>query len=198
MATFGYGRVSTSQQSTDNQRLELETAGYRIDFWHEDVGVSGSTPAMQRPGFAAMVEKIRHGETLVVGKLDRLGRDAGDVLTTLRNLKERGISVKVHNLAGADLTAPAGKLIVGVLAVVAEMERDLLIERTQAGLKRAKAQGVKLGRPAKTSSEQRGQVRALLASGETVSEVARRFGVSRATIIGIRDSAETTARRART
>ena len=81
MATFGYGRVSTSQQDTENQRLELGQAGWQIDYWFADV-VSGKVPAMQRKAFSEMLNKIRDGETLVVAKLDRLGRDAIDVLQT--------------------------------------------------------------------------------------------------------------------
>ncbi len=154
MATFGYGRVSTSQQDTENQRLELGQAGWQIDYWFADV-VSGKVPAMQRKAFSEMLNKIRDGETLVVAKLDRLGRDAIDVLQTVRALADRNIKVLVHQLGNTDLTSAAGKLLLSMLAAVAEMERDLLIERTQAGLSRAKAEGKKLGRPPKIASEAR-------------------------------------------
>ena len=140
MAIFGYGRVSTSQQDTANQRLELGQAGWQIDYWFTDV-VSGKVPAMQRKAFSEMLNKIRDGETLVVAKLDRLGRDAIDVLQTVRALADRNIKVIVHQLGTTDLTSAAGKLLLSMLAAVAEMERDLLIERTQAGLSRAKAEG---------------------------------------------------------
>lgn len=82
MAIFGYGRVSTSQQDTENQRLELEQAGWTFDFWFTDV-VSGKVPALQRKAFSEMLSKIRDGETLVVAKLDRLGRDAIDGFSRL-------------------------------------------------------------------------------------------------------------------
>jgi putative DNA-invertase from lambdoid prophage Rac len=95
----------------------------------------------------------------------------------------------VHQLGNTDLTSPAGKLLLSMLAAVAEMERDLLVERTQAGLQRAKAEGKVLGRPSKTTSEQRGEIRHRLDAGETVSALARLYGVSRANIIGIRESA---------
>jgi DNA invertase Pin-like site-specific DNA recombinase len=86
MAHFGYGRVSTTQQTTDNQRLELEQAGYQIepDFWFADEGISGKVSASQRPAFKAMLGQMRKDEVLVVSKLDRLGRDAIDVLQTVR------------------------------------------------------------------------------------------------------------------
>jgi putative DNA-invertase from lambdoid prophage Rac len=188
MAIFGYGRVSTGLQTTENQRLELEQAGYLIepDYWYADEGISGKVAASQRPAFKRMLGQIRKSETLVVSKLDRLGRDAIDVLQTVRQLSERQIKVIVLQLGDTDLTAPAGKLLLSMLAAVAEMERDLLVERTQAGLQRAKAEGKTLGRPSKTTPEQRNEIRARLVDGESVSALARDYGVSRANIIGIR------------
>lgn len=188
MAMFGYGRVSTSQQSTENQRLELEQAGYKIEpeFWFADDGVSGKVAANQRLAFKQMLTKIRNGETLVVSKLDRLGRDAIDVLQTVKQLGERDIKVIVLNLGNTDLTSPAGKLLLMMLAAVAEMERDLLVERTQAGLARAKAEGKTLGRPSKTTPEQRLEIRHKLGAGESVSALARLYSISRANVIGIR------------
>ena len=190
MAIFGYGRVSTGQQTTENQRLELEKAGYSIeaDFWFADEGVSGKVCAMQRPAFCLLLGKIRKGETLVVSKLDRLGRDAIDVLQTLRMLGDRGVKVVVLQLGNTDLTSAAGKLLLSMLAAVAEMERDLLVERTQAGLARAKAGGVTLGRPSKTSPGQRNEILNKLKSGVTVSACAREYGISRASVIGIREN----------
>ncbi len=184
MATFGYGRVSTGTQTTDNQRLELEQAGYQIepDFWFADEGISGKVAASQRPAFKAMLGQIRKGETLVVSKLDRLGRDAIDVLQTVRQLGNRGIKVVVLQLGNTDLTAPAGKLLLSMLAAVAEMERDLLVERTQAGLARAKSEGKILGRPTKTTPAERSEIRRRLDAGESVSALARAYAVSRATI----------------
>lgn len=185
MAIFGYGRVSTSQQDTENQRLELEQAGWTFDFWFTDV-VSGKVPAVQRKAFSEMLSKIRDGETLVVAKLDRLGRDAIDVLQTVRKLADRNIKVIVHQLGTTDLTSAAGKLLLSMLAAVAEMERDLLIERTQAGLSRAKAEGKKLGRPSKIAPEARRAIVDKMSSGTSISALAREYGVSRATIAALR------------
>lgn len=186
---FGYGRVSTETQSTENQRIELAQAGYQIpdEFWFSDRGVSGKTSATQRPQFGILLSKIRSDETLVVSKLDRLGRDAVDVMQTIRLLGDRNVKVIVLQLGSTDLTSTAGKFLLTMLSAVAEMERDLLVERTQAGLQRAKAQGKKLGRPAKTTGEQRQSIRADLNSGISVSQLARQHAVSRATVIGIRD-----------
>lgn len=185
MATFAYGRVSTSLQDTDNQRLELTNAGWAIDYWFADT-ISGKSASSQRPAFRELLTKIREGETLLVSKLDRLGRDAIDVLQTVRDLEARNIKVVVRQLGSTDLTSPAGKLLLSMLAAVAEMERDLLIERTQAGLTRARAEGKKLGRPSKIAPEQRSDILMSLSQGASISALARRYAVSRATIAGVK------------
>jgi len=187
MTTFGYGRVSSSAQTTDNQRLEIMKAGYQIDsdFWYSDEGVSGKIASSQRPAFREMLGQIRKDETLVVSKLDRLGRDAIDVLQTVRYLGNRGIRVVVLQLGNTDLTAPAGKLLLSMLAAVAEMERDLLVERTRAGLARAKTEGTVLGRPSKTTHSQRIEIRQRSARGEPISTLARLYGISRASVYNI-------------
>ncbi|RDS92394.1 recombinase family protein [Pseudomonas fluorescens] len=185
MATFAYGRVSTALQDTENQRLELANAGWAIDYWLADT-ISGKSASSQRPAFKELLTKIRDGETLLVAKLDRLGRDAIDVLQTVRYLGARNIKVVVHQLGSTDLTSPAGKLLLSMLAAVAEMERDLLIERTQAGLTRAKAEGKKLGRPSKITPEQRSDILRSIAEGASISALARKYAVSRATIAGVK------------
>ncbi len=187
MSIFGYGRVSTNQQSSENQRLELIKAGFQIDYWFADEGVSGKTAASQRKQFSRLLESIRNGETLVVSKLDRLGRDAVDVLQTVRMLSDRNIEVIVLQLGKVDLASSAGKLLLMMLVAVAEMERDLLIERTQAGLMRAKNEGIKLGRRSKTTLAQQNEIRVKLDAGKTVSELAREYAISRASIINIRN-----------
>jgi DNA invertase Pin-like site-specific DNA recombinase len=185
MATFAYGRVSTRDQSTDNQKLEIERAGYKVDYWYADEGVSGKVSASQRPQFVKLLAQIRDGETLVVSKLDRLGRDALDVGATIKMLAGRKIEVIVLQLGEVGLTSPAGKLMLNMLSAVAEMERDLLVERTQAGLARAKQEGKKLGRPTKTSEAQRKEILAKRQAGATISELARHYGVSRLSIARI-------------
>lgn len=185
MSVFAYGRVSTTLQCTENQRLEITNAGFQIDYWFADDGVSGKVCARQRPQFGRMLDKIRDGETLVVSKLDRLGRDAVDVLQTVQSLADRNIKIIVLQLGNTDLSSPTGRLLLTMLAAVASMERDLLIERTQAGLMRAKAEGKKLGRPSKTTPEQKAEIVLRRCNGETISQLARNFGVSRATILAI-------------
>jgi putative DNA-invertase from lambdoid prophage Rac len=186
MATFGYGRVSTQDQTTENQRIEIESAGYKVDYWFADDGVSGAVHAAQRPQFREMLGKIREGEVLIVTKIDRLGRDAIDIQQTVKALRLAGVRVYVTQLGGTDLTSSAGKMLLAMLSAFAEMERDLIVERTQAGLARARAEGTKLGRPSKTTEADRAAIRASLAQGETVSAQARRYGISRASVIAVR------------
>ncbi|MDM5181766.1 recombinase family protein [Massilia sp. DJPM01] len=184
MATFAYGRCSTAEQTTENQRLEIEAAGHTIDYWYSDT-ISGKTSASQRPQFMALLGQIRNGETLIVSKLDRIGRDAQDVGATINLLRGRKIKVIVLQLGDLDLTSAAGKLMLKMLSAVAEMERDLLVERTHAGLARAKAEGKTLGRIPKTTPEQRDAIRAAYKKNESVSALAREYKISRATILSI-------------
>ena len=111
-----------------------------------------------------------------------------DIQQTVKQLKALGVRVFVTQLGATDLTNSAGKMLLAMLAAFAEMERDLIVERTQAGLARARAQGVRLGRPSKTSEMDRTTIRGRLAAGETVSAVARSYGVSRASVIAIRNA----------
>jgi putative DNA-invertase from lambdoid prophage Rac len=185
MTIFGYGRVSTLDQDSQNQKLEIERAGHSPVYWYEDKGVSGATQAAQRPQFKAMLNKIRDGETLIVTKLDRLGRDAQDVGTTIKMLATMNIKVIVLQLGALDLTSAAGKLMLTMLAAVAEMERDLLIERTQSGLARAKAEGKTLGRPPKTTPKQRVEIVKRYKQGESISTLARFYVVSRASVLAV-------------
>jgi len=188
--TFAYCRVSTSDQTTENQLQEIASAGFAVDPRRVVTEtVSGSVEARQRSGFAKLIDKMESGDLLVVTKLDRLGRNAMDVRATVEGLE--GMGVKVHCLAlgGMDLTSPAGKMTMGVIAAVAEFERDLLIERTQAGLARAKAEGKSIGRPSALSPAQAEEARTRLAAGESVAALARVFDTSRQTIMRVRDAA---------
>ena len=190
MHTFAYTRVSTAGQTTSNQALEIEAAGYHPDMTYADT-ISGKVPALERPEFAAMLDTIKRAtapKRLIVSKLDRLGRDAIDVLATVRLLEGAGCSVRVLQLGDLDLTSSAGKLVLSTLAAVAEMERDILIERTNAGLARAKKEGTQLGRPKVTDDQGANVIRQKLAQGLSVSQVAREHGVSRATVMRVRDA----------
>jgi len=184
MAVFGYGRVSTVDQTAENQRLEIERAGYAVEYWYADT-ISGKAHAAQRSQFRVMLSKVRKKDMLVVAKLDRLGRDALDVLATIKSLAALEVEVIVLQLGKVDLTSTAGKLFVTMLAAVAEMERDLIVERTQAGLARARADGKTLGRPSKTTVAQRQAIVQGYAAKESVSALARLYNVSRSTVLAI-------------
>ncbi|MFT3960858.1 recombinase family protein [Propionivibrio sp.] len=187
---FAYARVSTVEQLTENQREQIEQAGYQIAprrFIEEKV--SGSVPALQRPGFVRLLDRLEAGDTVVVTKLDRLGRDSIDVQQTVKLFQDRGLRLVVLQLGNLDLTSSAGGLMVKMLAAVADFERELIIERTQAGLARAKAEGKRLGRPTKTSEKDREAIRKAIQQGQTISEIARNYGISRALVHNIRDAA---------
>lgn len=188
---FAYARVSTVDQLTENQREQIKQAGYSIEERrYIEEKISGSVPASQRPGFQKLLDRLEAGDTLVVTKLDRIGRDSIDVQQTVRFFVERGIRLVVLQLGNLDLTSAAGELMVKVLAAVADFERDLIIERTQAGQARARAAGKHMGRPSKTTEKDREEIRRRLAEGESVSSVARAFGISRGTVITIRDAGQ--------
>ena len=186
--TFAYARVSTVSQDTDNQIREIETAGFRVEP-HRIITetISGSMAIAQRPMFARLLDKMEKGDVLIVTKLDRLGRDAIDVASTVARLDERGIRAHCLALGGVDLTSSAGKLTMGVINAVAQFERDLLIERTQSGLARAKATGKSLGRPKALSDEDQQTAREWITQGQSISSIARELKTSRQTVMRIRD-----------
>lgn len=181
---FAYCRVSTIDQTTENQAREIEAAGFAVEPRRLiSETISGSTAAMERKGFAKLMDRLEPGDVLVVTKLDRLGRNAMDVRATVDRLAQLGVRVHCLALGGTDLTSAAGKMTMGVIAAVAEFERDLLIERTQAGLVRAKAEGKKLGRPSVLTEQQRREVQDRRAAGGfSLGALAKEFRVSRAAI----------------
>lgn len=178
--TFLYARVSTADQTTDNQIQEVKMQGFDVQPTRVVAEtVSGSVPTAERKGFQKLMERMEAWDILIVTKLDRLGRNAMDVRTTVEQLAARDIKVHCLALGGVDLTSPAGKMTMGVIAAVAEFERDLLIERTNAGLSRAKSQGKKLGRPNVMSAS---QVQELKSKGLSQSAVAKSFDISLSTV----------------
>jgi putative DNA-invertase from lambdoid prophage Rac len=186
--TFAYARVSTFDQTPENQIREIKTAGFAIEP-HRIVSetISGSMAIAQRAGFSRLLDKMEEGDVLIVTKLDRLGRDAIDVSSTVAKLEKIGIRVYCLALGGVDLTSSAGKLTMGVINAVAQFERDLLIERTQSGLSRAKANRQPLGRPSALSEDQQAEVKDKIKNGETISAIARHFETSRQTIMRVRN-----------
>ncbi|WP_216089562.1 MULTISPECIES: recombinase family protein [Burkholderia cepacia complex] len=187
--TFAYARVSTTDQTPANQLREIAAAGFTVDKRRVVTeSISGSVSADQRPGFAELLLKMEEGDVLIVTKLDRLGRNAMDVRATVEALAERGIRIHCLALGGVDLTSAAGRMTMQVLNAVAEFERDLLIERTQAGIARAKAEGKMIGRPSALSKQQQDDVRQQLDAGASVSSLAKQYSTSRQTIMRVRSA----------
>jgi len=187
--TFAYCRVSTSDQTTDNQAREIAASGFNVQPSRIIVEtISGSVAASERPQFAKLVDRMESGDLLVVTKLDRLGRNAMDVRSTVEALAATGIRVHCLALGGVDLTSAAGKMTMQVLAAVAEFERDLLIERTQSGISRAMAEGKTFGRPSVLTAAQRVEVQRKLANGDPVAQIAREMDTSRQTVMRVREA----------
>ena len=180
--TFAYCRVSTVEQDTENQRLAIERAGYQIDTGRViSEEISGGVEAMKRPKFKAMVEhKLEPGDSLVVLKLDRLGRDNIDVQKTIDDLQSLGVRVVSLDLPAPDLTSSNGKLIMQMFAAFAEFERNRIKERTKEGVERAKASGKRLGRPEAIKTTK--AVQKARQDGLSQSQVAERLGVSLPTV----------------
>jgi DNA invertase Pin-like site-specific DNA recombinase len=177
MTTYGYARVSTSGQDLTSQEAELLAAGCAEVFKEK---VSGAKT--DRAELAKLLGRIEPGDVLVVCRLDRLARSTRDLLNVLAAIAERGAGFRSLKDAWADTTTPHGRLMLTVLGGLAEFERELIRARTSDGRVRAKARGVRFGRPAALTPDQRAEVLHRLANGEVQAAVARAFNVSQATI----------------
>lgn len=184
MAVYGYIRVSTEGkgQTTDNQRKVITDAGYAVtEFFSED-GVSGSKPAMSRPAFKTLEALAEAGDTIIITMIDRLGRSASDILNVVEHLKTRGIKLKVMQFDGMDITSAMGKMILTCMSAMAELERNILIERTNAGLARTKEAGTRLGRPLTVEPAVLRQAATLRNNGASFEAIAKATGIPRNTV----------------
>ena len=180
----GYMRVSKADgsQTTDLQRDALIGAGVEPDALYED---KASGKKEDRPELAACLKALRAGDNLIVWKLDRLGRDLRHLVNIVHDLTERDVGLKVLTGQGAaiDTTTASGKLVFGIFAALAEFERELISERTKAGLESARTRGRKGGRPYKMT---RAKVRLAMASmgepGTNVGDLCKELGVTRQTL----------------
>lgn len=180
MAVIGYARVSTLEQTLDLQRDALHEAGAVC--LYEDKA-SGKTA--DRLELSNCLKALRDGDTLVVWRLDRLGRNLQDLIRIVNDLESRGIKFKSLK-ESVDTGGPAGKLVFHLFAALAEFERELVRERTLAGLDAARARGRKGGRPTRLDSKQQRAALAMLKNREmSVAEIARHFGVSRSTLYNL-------------
>ena len=178
MAIIGYVRVSTGDQSVEAQRHSIEQK-HKVDDWFADEGVSGVVRAADRPAFGELLKYVRKGDTLIVGAIDRLGRDTLDVLATVEELQVSGVAI-LSLREGFDLSTPIGKAMLTMLAAVAELERSNIKARQMAGIQRAKAEGKALGRE-KTIDD--GSVAAWRKdNAASIAATAAQFGISTASV----------------
>ncbi|ENU3154473.1 recombinase family protein [Klebsiella pneumoniae] len=174
---IGYVRVSTNEQTVENQKQQIADAGYQVSKWYCDEATSGSVKAAERKGFGDLMAYIREGDTLIVVGIDRLGRNTIDVLSTVETLRAKGVKV-ISLREGFDLSTPVGKLMLTMMAGLASLEKDLIAERRTAGIKRAQSEGVHCGRPNKVTPE---QVQELISSGLPPKDIQKELGISKAT-----------------
>jgi DNA invertase Pin-like site-specific DNA recombinase len=177
MTIYGYARVSTNGQDLAAQEAELLAAGCSKVFKEK---VSGAKT--DRAELAKAIRLLKPGDVLVVTRLDRLARSTRDLLNVLATVSERKAGFRSLKDAWADTTTPHGRLMLTVLGGLAEFERELIRARTGEGRKRAKANGVKFGRPSALTADQRQEAIYKLAQGEAQANIARIFNVSQATI----------------
>src|ERR1700759_1649491 len=174
---FGYTRVSTVAQTLHQQHDALKTAG--ASKIYSDT-MSGAPD--DRPGLAALMDQLRAGDTVVVWKLDRLGRNMLHILETVKALTERGVTL-VSTSDGIDSSTAAGRMMIGVLGSLAEYERELIRERTALKRESSRARGTRFGRPRKVDdSEHIATAKRMKADGHTGKDIAKYLGVSRATL----------------
>ena len=173
---YGYARVSTDDQKTDLQVAALKKAGCRHIFTDIASGANSKRPELTR-----CLASLRAGDTLIVWKLDRLGRSLSHLVAVLSELQGRGVAF-LSLTEAIDTESAAGRLLGHMLAALAEFERSLIVERTQAGLKAAKRRGVKLGRKPSLSDNQLKHARDLLGKGESPAAVAKLLNICRATL----------------
>lgn len=180
---IGYARVSTRQQDTDRQEVDLLAADVRRDDLYIDHGISGAR--VKRPAFDQALEALHEGDTLVVTTLDRLGRSTQNLLALTESLKQRGAALRVLNLGGGDIdtATPMGSMVFTVMAALAEMELQIKRERITDSVSKRRAAGKDLGgrRQAFTSSQIANAAR-LIDAGEPATQIARDLGMSRATL----------------
>jgi DNA invertase Pin-like site-specific DNA recombinase len=177
---IGYARVSTEEQDYRGQEEALKQLGCSEDQIFAEK-VSGADKD-GRPELQRMIHYARKGDTVHVTKLDRLARNAKDVLEIADQLQKKGAGLIVHDIGGMDINSDVGRLIYTVLAAVAEMERKRIRERQREGIAQAKADGRHLGRYEALDDEQKQQVRQLVSDGVPKAQLAKQFQVSRTTI----------------
>jgi DNA invertase Pin-like site-specific DNA recombinase len=177
---LGYARVSTGHQSLDQQIDALTVVGVKANRVYTDK-LSGTSTREQRPGLASLLDYAREGDAIVVVGIDRLGRNAAEVMTTIRDLGQRGIVLRSLR-EGIDTSNATGRMVAGVLASLAELELELGRERRSAAREARRARGQSIGRPKALDESKSALAQRMHASGESASTIATTLNVSRATV----------------
>ena len=183
MTIYGYARVSTDGQTLAAQDAALHAAGAAKVYGEKQSGAK-----TDRAELAKLLKRLEPGDTLIVTRLDRLARSTRDLLNILDTIGAAGATFKSLADAWADTTTPHGKLLITMLGGIAEFERSLILARTSDGRSRAKARGVRFGRPQALDHHQRAEAIQRLAEGATQADLARSYGVSQATISRLQPS----------
>lgn len=179
--TLGYGRVSTTGQNLDRQLDSLRAAGCTHLFSDTASGAKAN-----RPGITALRDHVRPGDTVVVTSLDRLGRSMSGILNLIHSLAADNVTVETLDGLSTDPNKPGGKILLAVTAAMAEVERDLIVERTNAGLKSARARGRVGGRKPRLSPSQEQAILSIVGSGkQSLTAIATDFNISRSTLYRI-------------
>lgn len=190
-----YLRVSTDQQTTENQRRVLldiaERSGWHVIEVFEDQGISGAKGRDQRPGFDALLKAVSRREIDMVAawSVDRLGRSLPDLIGLLTDLQARGCDLFLHQQS-LDTSTPTGRAMYGMLSIFAEFERSMISSRVRAGQQRSRAQGVRFGRPPIPPIDI-DKVKVRLAKGQSIRVIAKATGMSTASVMRIKRSMET-------
>lgn len=177
---LGYARVSTDHQSLDAQIDAISAQGVEPERIYRDK-LTGTSTREQRPGLAALLDYAREGDAIVVVGIDRLGRNAAEVMTTIRDLSQRGIVLRSLR-EGIDTGNATGRMVAGVLASLAELELELGRERRSAAREARRARGQSIGRPKALDESQSALARRMHSTGESATTIANMLGVSRATV----------------
>jgi len=174
---IGYARVSTKEQTVDNQKQQITGRGYSVRKWFTDDAVSGSVESTKRLGLKSLLDYVREGDVLVITAIDRLGRNTIDVLSTITKLSEKGVKV-ISLREGVDLSTPTGMAVIGIMASLAQLEKDLIDERRKSGIQRAQSSGIHCGRPIKIEMN---DFEKLLSEGLPPKEIMENLGISKST-----------------
>ena len=177
MAIIGYARVSTTGQSLEAQTERLEGAGVEKLYSEKRSGVDAA-----RPELKACLDYVRDGDTLIVTKIDRVARSAADFHSILKQLSDKGVSFKALDDPDADTSTRSGKLLIGILALIAEFENDIRKERQMEGIAKAKAKGTKFGRKKQLTEETIHSIASMREGGMTIPQIMQDTGLSKASV----------------